>query len=71
MFNRNHLSVYSLYCLAYEIRVLLAIPLLEDRSPMPYLFDVIDGTLEHTELAEHIQWVGIVIFDKSGRTPQS
>jgi len=40
--------------------------LLEDQSPMPYLFDVIDGThLDHKELKEHIQRVGIVIFAKS------
>jgi predicted nucleotidyltransferase len=42
--------------------------LLEDQSHMPYLFDVIDGThLDHKELEEHIEQVGILIFTKSGK----
>lgn len=37
---------------------------LEDESPMPYLFDIIDFThLDHTELKEHIERVGKVIYE--------
>lgn len=39
--------------------------LLEEHSPMPYLFDVVDGThLTHQALKDHIQRVGQVIFSK-------
>ncbi len=38
--------------------------LLEDESPLPYLFDIVDYThLEHKELKEHIDRVGIVIYE--------
>lgn len=37
---------------------------LEEESPMPYLFDIVDYThLNHKELREHIQRVGKVIYD--------
>lgn len=39
--------------------------LLEELSPMPYFFDVVDYThLEHRELKEHIDRVGHVIYQK-------
>lgn len=39
--------------------------LLEDESPLPYLFDIVDYThLEHKELKEHIDRVGIVIYER-------
>jgi predicted nucleotidyltransferase len=39
---------------------------LEEQSPMPYFFDIIDYThLEHLELKEHIGRVGKVIYNKS------
>ena len=38
--------------------------LLEDESPLPYLFDIVDYThLDHKELKEHIDRVGIVIYE--------
>ncbi|HHY78679.1 MAG TPA: nucleotidyltransferase domain-containing protein [Clostridiales bacterium] len=38
--------------------------LLEDESPLPYLFDIVDYThLVHKELKEHIDRVGIVIYE--------
>lgn len=37
---------------------------LEDESPMPYLFDIVDFThLNHKELREHIEKVGKVIYE--------
>jgi predicted nucleotidyltransferase len=40
--------------------------LLEDQGPLPYLFDVVDGThLAHQALKEHIERVGQVIFVRS------
>lgn len=37
---------------------------LEDESPMPYLFDVVDYThSHHKELKEHIERVGKVIYE--------
>jgi len=39
--------------------------MLEDDSPMPYKFDVIDYThLNHEELKEHIKRVGKTIYEK-------
>lgn len=39
--------------------------MLEQRSPLPYFFDIIDYThLNHNELREHIDRVGSVIFKK-------
>lgn len=38
--------------------------LLEDESPMPYFFDILDYT--HTineEIKKHIDWVGIPIYE--------
>ena len=36
---------------------------LEDESPLPYLFDIVDYThLDHMELREHIERVGRVIY---------
>lgn len=38
---------------------------LEEESPMPYFFDIVDYThLEHLELKEHIDRVGKAIWDK-------
>jgi predicted nucleotidyltransferase len=38
---------------------------LEEQSPMPYFFDVVDlKHLEHPGLAEHIQKQGVVIFER-------
>ena len=38
---------------------------LEEESPMPYFFDIVDYThLEHLELKEHIDRVGKTIWDK-------
>ncbi|EQB89321.1 putative nucleotidyltransferase [Clostridium punense] len=40
--------------------------LLEDRGPLPYLFDIIDYThLNHDELKAHIDRVGKVIYEKT------
>lgn len=37
--------------------------LLEELSPMPYLFDIVDAAhLTHQELSDHIRRVGIVIY---------
>lgn len=39
--------------------------LLEDESPLPYLFDIVDYThLDHKELREHIDRVGIIIYER-------
>jgi len=39
--------------------------MLEEESPMPYLFDVVDyNHLTHKEMQEHIDRVGIVIFER-------
>lgn len=39
--------------------------LLEDESPMPYFFDVVDGThLDHADLKDHIERVGQPIYEK-------
>lgn len=39
--------------------------MLEDESPMPYMFDIVDYThLNHEKLKEHIDQVGIPIFLK-------
>ena len=39
--------------------------LLEDESPMPYLFDLVDVTnSNHKELNEHIERFGKVIFER-------
>lgn len=38
---------------------------LENESPLPYFFDIIDYThLEHVELREHIDRVGKLIYQK-------
>ena len=38
---------------------------LEEQSPMPYFFDVVDlNHLEHPGLAEHIQKQGVIIFER-------
>nr|WP_275541132.1 nucleotidyltransferase domain-containing protein [Clostridium tetani] len=37
--------------------------ILEEKSPMPYFFDIVDYShLKHKELKEHIDRVGKVIF---------
>ena len=39
--------------------------ILEETSPMPYFFDIVDLThLKHQNLKEHINRVGIVIYQK-------
>lgn len=39
--------------------------ILEEESPMPYFFDIVDYShLTHTELKEHIERVGITIFER-------
>ncbi|MCX7885512.1 MAG: nucleotidyltransferase domain-containing protein [Caloramator sp.] len=39
--------------------------ILEDESPMPYFFDIIDYShLNHKELKEHIDRVGKIIYEK-------
>jgi len=39
--------------------------LLEDESKMPYLFDIVDYThLNHKELREHIERVGVAFYQK-------
>lgn len=39
--------------------------LLEEEGPMPYLIDVIDYThLKHQALKDHIDRVGVVIYEK-------
>lgn len=39
---------------------------LEDESPMPYLFDIVDFTHSNNkELKEHIERAGKVIYDKN------
>lgn len=41
---------------------------LEEESPMPYFFDIVDYThSNHKELKEHIERVGIVIYEKNIR----
>lgn len=38
---------------------------LEEQSPMPYFFDIVDYThLDHEELKEHIERVGKVIYEE-------
>lgn len=40
--------------------------LLEDESPMPYMFDIIDyAHTEDAKIKEHIDRVGIPIYEKS------
>ncbi len=37
---------------------------LEEESPLPYMFDIIDyNNLNHVELKEHIKRVGIVFYE--------
>lgn len=44
--------------------------LLEEESPMPYFFDIVDyNTISNQELKSHIDRVGIVIYTRSPRTP--
>lgn len=39
--------------------------LLEDESPMPYQFDIVDYThLDHDELKRHIERVGRIIYQE-------
>ena len=39
--------------------------ILEDESPMPYFFDIVDySTLNHQALKDHIDRVGIVVYQK-------
>ncbi|SKA77592.1 Nucleotidyltransferase domain-containing protein [Caloramator quimbayensis] len=39
--------------------------MLEEESPMPYFFDIVDYShLNHKELKEHIDRVGMVIYEK-------
>jgi len=39
--------------------------ILEETSPMPYFFDIVDYThLKHLKLKEHINRVGIVIYQR-------
>ncbi|WP_227762237.1 nucleotidyltransferase family protein [Zhaonella formicivorans] len=39
--------------------------ILEEESPMPYFFDIVDYShLTHTELKEHIERVGKIIFER-------
>jgi uncharacterized protein len=41
---------------------------LEDQSPMPYLFDIVDAThLKHKELEDHIKRVGIPVYQKASQ----
>jgi len=41
--------------------------LLEDESPLPYFFDIVDAThLTHEPLREHIDRVGEIIFKDPG-----
>ena len=38
---------------------------LEEEGPLPYLFDIVDGThSEHPELKEHVERVGKIIFER-------
>lgn len=40
--------------------------MLENESPMPYMFDIVDYThLSHKELKEHIERVGKVLYKKT------
>lgn len=40
--------------------------ILEEESPMPYFFDILDYShLDHRELKDHIDRVGIVFFTRS------
>lgn len=42
---------------------------LEEESPMPYLFDIVDyAHLNHVELREHIDRVGKLIFRRESRS---
>ncbi|SHH90943.1 nucleotidyltransferase domain-containing protein [Clostridium grantii] len=39
--------------------------MLEEFSPTPYFFDIVDFThLEHKDLSEHIQRVGQIIYER-------
>lgn len=39
--------------------------MLEEQGPLPYFFDIVDYTnLKHRKLKEHIDRVGIVIFER-------
>ncbi|MEG0014476.1 MAG: nucleotidyltransferase domain-containing protein [Cellulosilyticaceae bacterium] len=39
--------------------------ILEEQSPLPYLFDIVDYThLDHPELKDHISRLGEVIFER-------
>ncbi len=50
--------------LAYESAIRLA-SLLNEESPMPYFFDVIDyDAITEAQLLEHIDRVGVVIFKR-------
>lgn len=45
---------------------------LEEQSPMPYFFDIVDYThLNHKELKEHIERVGCIIYTKSLKANKS
>jgi predicted nucleotidyltransferase len=45
---------------------------LEDESPMPYFFDVVDYThLTHQSLKDHIDRVGIIIYERDYLKPTS
>lgn len=40
--------------------------ILEDQGPLPYLFDIVDYThLDHKELKEHIDRVGVAIYENA------
>ena len=44
--------------------------LLEDESPMPYRFDIVDYShLSHENLKEHIDRIGVCIFERSSLSP--
>ena len=43
---------------------------LEEESPMPYLFDVIDyQAISNPELKAHIDRAGIVLYEQSAKSP--
>jgi len=40
---------------------------LEEQSPMPYFFDIVDYThLQHLKLKQHIDEIGKVFYERSG-----
>jgi len=46
--------------------------MLEEDSPMPYFFDIVDYThLAHQELKDHIERVGITIFERDNSKDDS